>query len=86
MRVYNSEKYDKIPTKLKSFKQYEYVKINDYGLLFFMISEENKTAIEKLLTKVNYKEKILNDTSNPSKMSPSTFAILNNLPDVTLFL
>lgn len=44
-----------------------------------MISDENKTAIEKLLTKVNYKEKILNDTSNPSKMSPSTFAILNNL-------
>ncbi|EAR83156.1 ankyrin domain protein (macronuclear) [Tetrahymena thermophila SB210] len=86
LRIYNKEKYDKIPTKLKTFKQYEYIKINEYGLLFLMISEQNKVAIEKLLSKINYKEKVLNDTSNPSKLSPTTFAILNNITDMSLFL
>jgi len=55
-------------------------------LLFFYISEENKTAIDKLLSKSSYKEKIINDTENPSKISPTTFAILNNLPDMTQHL
>lgn len=86
LRLYAKQKYEKIPRKLRSFKQYEFVKINEYGLLFFMVSEENTGAMNKLLATVNYKEKILNDTENPSKISASTFAILNGLPDMALFL
>lgn len=62
------------------------MKISDYGLLFFLISEENTSAIEKLLKNVQYKEKVLGDTSNPSKLSPSTFAVLNDLHDISLLL
>ena len=64
MRQYNKGNYDNILKKLNNYDNYRSIKINDYSLLFFLISEQNKEMINKLL-KLNYKDKIIHDNDNP---------------------
>jgi len=58
LRIYEGGKTDKLVRKIPTWKSYENIKIDNYPLLFFLISEKNTEVIEALM-KLKYKEKIL---------------------------
>jgi hypothetical protein len=86
MRLYSAQKYDKIVKRLNTFRKYQYVKINDYHFLYLAISENNQEFCDTFLKKINYKEKVLSDESNPSSFLPHVFAAMNGLNDITFLL
>ncbi|EGR31618.1 hypothetical protein IMG5_106000 [Ichthyophthirius multifiliis] len=85
-RLYQKGKYEKIASNLKTFSQYNNIKINEYSFIFFLISEQNKSAIDKILQKTYYKANILSDYNNNSQITPLSFSILNNMQDMSDYL
>lgn len=82
LRMYTKGKYDKIAKNLNTFKAYKYININEYPFIFFVISEQNKDCINTFLSKIKYKDSVLNDFQNSSNLTPSSFALLNGLYDI----
>jgi len=81
LRLYEKGKTDKIVRNLPTYKSYEYIKIDNYPLLFFLISEKNTEVIEALMN-VKYKEKILHQRDEKLGISPSTFALVHGEYDI----
>lgn len=84
LRNYERKRMNKII--IPDYQTYKQIRINDYGLIFFLISQEEKELIRQMLGKDKMKQKILEDDNNPNNLFPLTFCILNNVNEMSELL
>ena len=71
---------------VKTRKQYDHILVNQYPLVYFLMSEENGELLEMLLKNPDLKDHIVNQVDQKIQVNAMNFAVLNGLESMVKLL